>query len=229
MALPTRGTVPRGNYPRCKSMLHGPSSPQAVLDQLAIQAHQSRPIADRFSFPAKGQPKIVAFVIGLLQRSRPATVAGFIVPIVIDPVDTHSRGNGAHISQKRFESEPSLADLNSTRTIVGIFEMIGIQTATLHGTPSPIFPTMSKTMSFAMTSRLFAAVAPTAPRMTHTQGSPRHDSFIAASTVTAPSRSMMKSWLRLSTLNHGKSPEDMAHQIYGRPRHKGIITDLGLL
>jgi hypothetical protein len=56
-------------------------------------------------------------IAGLRLRSRPAAVAGFVVPIVVDTVERHSGGALAHIGEEVFEVAPPFAERDASSAI----------------------------------------------------------------------------------------------------------------
>lgn len=76
----------------------------------------------------------------LFCSSRPATIARFIITVVIDAVERMFGGKTrAHVGKEQDEIVPSLTDCNPTTAVVGKAFVVWIATTTEHSCPNIIF------------------------------------------------------------------------------------------
>ena len=83
---------------------------------------------------------IGATIVHLLLHSRPATIGRFVVAVCIDAVQRVFWRAWSHVREERGEIvHPPFADRNSSATVVLVFVVARIQTATFHLDPRSIF------------------------------------------------------------------------------------------
>lgn len=74
----------------------------------------------------------------LLLPSHPATVAGFIIPIPVNPPKRGSYWPLAHISQEVLKSAPAFAHADAPTAVSMPGRMLGIATANAHASPRTV-------------------------------------------------------------------------------------------
>ena len=138
-------------------------------------------------------PWSLALVKTLFFRCGPTTIAGLIVPVVIDAVDAmFGRGAVAHISQEVLEGvTPALADRNPAATVPRPVFTLRVCAAIDHMSPRSIFrgtPLSSACMTMLQTClcRPFSLQTAAALRMSGLEVVSGCNCFSAAITSTSP-------------------------------------------
>jgi hypothetical protein len=74
----------------------------------------------------------------LLDRSRPPTVTGLVVAVVVDAIDGAAVGSLAHVGEEVGEGVPALADGDPSSAVVGPVLASGVVAALEHGLPDSV-------------------------------------------------------------------------------------------
>lgn len=169
---------------------------------------------------------ITAMVVVLLEVVCPATVAGFVVPVVVDAIDAEvssTRGGvfgaSSHVDEEVLVDVPTLADFDATFSVALELWMVRILTAREHLSPSPVLDTFFSVSSFAVTQIEFGAVTPAAFdavaaagfRFSGAQLIRQDDSFIPAVASTKPGR--LSAFSQRQESQHQPFPEPRTCQV----------------
>lgn len=79
--------------------------------------------------------------VRVLDRSRrPTNVSGFVVPIVVDPIDRMAqRWSAADVLDEALERvDPARVNRDASPAVVGVTTLLWVQAARLHRNPSPV-------------------------------------------------------------------------------------------
>jgi hypothetical protein len=74
----------------------------------------------------------------LLRFCAPFAIAGFVVPVVIDPIKSHPMWRLAHVSKEVFEGQPPLTYRDASASVVSPSPMFWIEAAFFHAAPAII-------------------------------------------------------------------------------------------
>ena len=86
----------------------------------------------------------------LLGSCRPAAVSGFVSSIIVNPVNGQVRRGLAHVGEKIFKSQPSLADRNPSSAVVFVACASGPLATLNHASPDSIGARWSDSFSTGM-------------------------------------------------------------------------------
>jgi hypothetical protein len=151
--------------------------------------------------------------IPLFLNGRPATIAGLVVPVIIETIKRSVGWTLSHIGEEVFKLLPSWANFNPAPSIVLIARVIGIGAPCMHRGPTRIGPAAGHTMRDLPGSRMRHKLRASAALGEFTFEVAGHDnpSFSAIAPTTPISAG--RSWpIRCSFYNHQLS-EPMANQI----------------
>jgi hypothetical protein len=100
---------------------------------------------------------VISLVSCLLMGSCPATVAGFVVTVVVNAVDGMFRGRAwSHISEESGEgSKPTVADGDPATAINIEAPVLGIDAALNHPLPDAVFAAVRTPVEFMKTAATF--------------------------------------------------------------------------
>jgi len=134
-----------------KSLKRRIPSKDSLMDRSCIDSEFLRPSGDTLSTTVPNNDDIISFVSALFRTGRPATVAGFVGPIVVNSVDAvFGGGPFPHISQEVLETfQPTVTHSDAPPSVVLPTWPLS-ETASSHVAPSPIFwsdPSHSGSMS----------------------------------------------------------------------------------
>lgn len=136
---------------------------------------------------------VVAIVMRLVARlfrlRHPTTVAGLVVPVVVDPVDRVPWRTGPHVFTEGRERLPALAHPDASSSVAVIGGDAGVLTSRSHAAPAPIFTGVSadsRGNRAAVPGRSFPLKATTAPMATRRQVVPYSQRHTAAVTSADP-------------------------------------------
>ena len=98
--------------------------------------------ADEFVSPGNATSgHTVSHVVG---KANPSAVPGFVMPVVVDSVQSESRRAWSHVGQERGEIvSPFLANRHTPAAIAEPLRIIGFGTPFVHVAPSPVFTSFS--------------------------------------------------------------------------------------
>jgi hypothetical protein len=85
-------------------------------------------------------------VSGLFRGGRPATVARFVITIIVDAIKRHVRRRIAHVGIEIFEGLPPIADTNPSAAVSVIRRFCGVLASLLHAAPHVV----NRRVSFAV-------------------------------------------------------------------------------
>lgn len=124
----------------CQGRLNTPASTESVVQGVAPEPNTPSPVGERQAFPPVNKPAILTSIAQLFAARRPSNIAGLIVAVVVDPVETVSSGRTlTDISKECGEVRPALADRNAATSIKGIGRSLSIQTSGPHTYPGRVF------------------------------------------------------------------------------------------
>ncbi len=175
----------------------------------------------------------------LLMARGPATIAGFVVTIIVDAIDAvFRRGSPSHIREKLFKRfTPLHANCNAPSAIIAIRYFAGILATTFHAAPRLVFRRGARSLRYAMrltvSDRTCSADLSTETPTTHRVSTPKtgNDHGARGSTVAlAQCASIFGSWRRREFLRDNQTPEALAENKdtwrHGPPS-RGPLTEGG--
>lgn len=125
----------------CQGTLNGPAeTTNSTRDNGKGKSCFLCPCRNALSFTLKGKQMIRPAISLLFASCRPATVAGFVVALVVFAFDGIAISRWfAHVFQERFKRiVPSLAYLNAATAVAGIFGVFLVIAALNHLYPDPV-------------------------------------------------------------------------------------------
>ena len=93
---------------------------------------------------------LVATIIGLFFWSSPAAVAGFVIPVVVDPIKGQSMRTFSHVCEKVNEIEPAFADGNASTSVAIPLIVIRIEASSFHVRPGNVRAGSFKSVALPM-------------------------------------------------------------------------------
>lgn len=82
---------------------------------------------------------LVPTILGLFFWGRPATVAGHVVAVVVNPLKRTAQGPWTHVRQERFERvTPAITNLNSSGAVSRVIRRCWRMATTLHALPTDV-------------------------------------------------------------------------------------------
>lgn len=142
-----------------------------------------RPRGHCLLLPLKGEHMRSPAVASLSCRESPPAVAGLVVPVVVDPVESVTRCRRlAHVFVEQLERAPSFANGYSSPTIPRIRGVVGVLAPITHGLPRSMRAGASATVT---TILIPEAVAAKAPATSHLPGGERGCRAIAGCAARA--------------------------------------------
>ena len=125
-----------------QGLFHGPPVVvQSHLDGAVVDADLPRPILDDHGAPVESQVAVTAHVSHLRGVQFPAYIARFIVAVVVNSTKRMvGRWGGPNIGKKVYEGDPpSVADRDTSPSILRIAILAGERTPTNHAAPCGVF------------------------------------------------------------------------------------------
>lgn len=139
------------------------SSLEAISNYAMLNVQVSSPSPNALRFSVISEVNHLASILALLKWCRPATVAWFVIPVVVNAVDACSNKRPfSHVSQKVDEGmPPSVAYTYSSCAVVFVLRIVGIVASGLHHLPRRVFwCSMTTALRLASASaRLCASLA----------------------------------------------------------------------
>lgn len=151
----------------------GPASAQATVYEVMGNSEFSRPSKHVKRLSPKGETYIFTRVRRLFQWSCPFAILFAIAAVVINPLNRQSRRADAHVGKEVFKSKPSLANSNSSSSIISEL-IVGLISAT----PQHVFPTSVGSCSGHSVSFLEASPLDLRERQFYLNSRLRHGSFM---------------------------------------------------
>jgi hypothetical protein len=118
--------------------LNIPAFLKASPDSFSADLGNPAPFHQARLSPTGGQKDVPGVVLLLLNRRRPTTIPGLVMPVIVDAVDARPGRPIAHVSEEVGEIHPTVADLDPAATVAGILGIIGIEASPLHVHPNDI-------------------------------------------------------------------------------------------
>lgn len=172
--------------------LYRPAQLQPTTDCVCIDAAQSCPFGECMALTVQFKHSIRSAVVGLCMWRRPSTIPWRIWAIVIYTIQRMLRRALPHVFQKLFKAvSPSLADDDSSPTIVGISFVRMIVTARPDSEPRFILTGTLSTTRVPMTYSRHATKAATTTRCSlaaSNQGTAPNDTVLSAIAYAVPGR-----------------------------------------
>lgn len=125
---------------RCAhSLLDSPAS-QTSTQRSFADAQSSSPNAYAESFASPGYERVFTHVLNLLLLGSPSTVGWFVVPVVVDAVQTVSRRwPWTHVRKKALKAHhPRRTDGDATSPVVFVGGISGVEAALSHRCPGAV-------------------------------------------------------------------------------------------
>lgn len=128
-------TLTGSNWRRDRG-LHGPAKvSNAMLDSRWMQAVFLAPLRHCFALSMQLINNIPASVVRLNELRRPSAIAGLVVPVVVDAVETKPIRTGAHIGEEVLESAPRLMDGDASSAVPIVLLVSRTRTPINHRSP----------------------------------------------------------------------------------------------
>lgn len=171
-------------------------------------------------------------VAGLGCGRRPSTVAGLVVPVVVDSIDGEDCsavpfpfGTRAHVFQERLKAAtPSGANGDATRSVVLVSRAAG-GTPFNHGSPDFVLGRPAQTVRGLGSARPFPMKASAALAASGSQIAGSRTSFATTVASTKPHHLTMT--VVLKSADNRESAEPLTSQI-SKSRHQAIIREVGV-
>lgn len=158
-----RGALPyRGGY----GFIYCPAAPvNSPMYKFILYAKYIRPFREGFSFSAKLNESVIAFVPVVFLCCNPTTVTFFVMTVIVNSVYlVFYRWHSPHIEEKIFKPKPPTANLYSPATVsVEVFSIF-IMASTLNRLPYNIFVRLCQAMCCHPFRGLLSRIASTACR-----------------------------------------------------------------
>ena len=116
--------IPSGNARHRYGLFNGPwvfGLAQPSIESMERNASYPRQFGDRNVLAAKVKSNIRLAIVALFERSGPATIPRFVVPVVVATFKRQTSWSHAHISQKILErGQPAVANLDAPPAVSGV-------------------------------------------------------------------------------------------------------------
>jgi len=125
-----------------------PATLEAEIQSLGAHSKALRPLADCQALSAAFNKAVCASVPVLLLSGGPPTVAGFVVPAIVDTVKTHSGGWAlAHVREEGYEGlTPAFTHTDASTAVVAKVRHVRILATLDHVSPRPVFSRTKEAM-----------------------------------------------------------------------------------
>ena len=138
-------------------------------------------------------PSLCAPIVGLLTPSRPPTVAGFVISIVVDAIESQFRRSFAHVGEEVVKEMPSLTHIDASPAVMLEVLVCGIAASIEHAGPRFIGSGHLASAIMAMTDTMglrenFEMSAAAAYRCAAAKLVRHGDGFVSAVALTNPIR-----------------------------------------
>lgn len=154
----------------------------------------------------------------------PSTVARFVVPVVVHPVDRESLAvRGAHVGHEGIQRGPSLADRDAASAVMWVSRIFWIRRSTMHGVPDVVQRMSMQAVRCLFRSRNFALKAST--RFAHPQAKMRGTHLAHLSTVTSTEPERGPVLILSSFTDHGPSVVLVPGEVQF-PSHGSIVSSV---
>lgn len=162
---------------RAKSLFWSPAPEQAQANQSRGEADISRPLGSCSGDSVDGQVVNPPGVVHLLTLRCPSAVARSVVAIVVFPLQRMVwRWLQPHVYQEVLETvEPSIADLDTSSTVMRELGGVAIQAAAFHRSPATVFAGVRSAVSRIDLTKSLATVTAARHDRALPQGSYGHE------------------------------------------------------
>lgn len=137
------------------------SSAIARIYSSMVNASFTRPFSERLASAINGYSDIVSSIRRLLLGSSPSTITRFVVPVYIDPVDSHSMRTTPHVSKEVRKCLPAVADFNSAPAVPFVTSIGWVLTPVPHRGPKPVLGAARLSVDTVGTTAYFCTQAST--------------------------------------------------------------------
>lgn len=122
-------------------MLDSPSTIKTTENHLTVKVKLLGPVSDALRPVVVGKQMILTVITILLFTCSPSSVSGLVIPVLVRmAVDgVFERRPGLHVFHEVTETTPTVADLDSTTSVVLVAERQGIVAAAEHALPDSVF------------------------------------------------------------------------------------------
>lgn len=128
-----------------------------------------------------------SFVARLLKACGPLTVAWLVVAVIVNPFNAIATARlRSHVGQEVLVSRPSLAHLNSARTIPSVALIIGIVASRAHVYPVSIGSHVVDIFAMPMSKEILSPKASATSGMAILQKTANHGGVVATLATTKP-------------------------------------------
>lgn len=174
-----------------------------------------------------GQPLSSAAVLTLQKFCRPATVARFVIAVVVDAVERmFRRRRFAHVGVEGFERiKPAVANYNASRSVITVCRGSGIKASLPHILPDDVRSRFLK--SLAVRSAVPATIASATAVHPRGKPGPSYNELLAA-VAKAPPHRVMVLWPFRQKFNCYKHPVSFAGYV-DAISHAPIVLTAGVL
>ena len=127
-----------------------------------------------------------AFISSLFYRSSPATISRLVVAVVVDTINALSGWSFSHIGKKVFKFVPSLANCNSTASVVLPVGRVGVGASAPNVLPSSVHNGIRRPLAMAVSGGCLTGAfsLKTAARTCMAASQIIHEGFCFVSAIT---------------------------------------------
>lgn len=204
--------------------------PVSIMEWSIFQPQMARKLRKSHGHPFPNDDYISSLIIGLFSSAGPATISGFVVATIINPLKRQSGRTASHVfNESREIVDPAIAHRDASATIESITGIVSVETSSLGGGPDTIFPCPFATLIMAVLGKAFLyhlnSQATTAPYSAIMQRFSADFLDVSAVTPTFPVRA--SSSIRCS-FKYNKAPKPLTGQII-EFHHDFIIPEFSVL
>lgn len=120
-----------------EDLFERPAHVDTSTNRRLVDARSAAPFGNRMGRAAVCDVPIRSHVVHVLLPGDPSDVTGFVVSVIVDPVDLRfGIRPAANVGDEGCERvRPLVADFNSSAAVVVPLRMVGIRAASSHGVP----------------------------------------------------------------------------------------------
>ncbi len=107
-----------------------------------------RPLRNSHSSAVNSDNAVVSLIATLFDSSRPSTVFGCVISVIVDAFQRHTPFRKAHVSKEIVKNLPSLADFDPPSTVSRVAGFLNVLASPLHGRPDAVNLVSGKSVPF---------------------------------------------------------------------------------
>lgn len=208
----------------CKNTFIRPSSPDAMSQPIAFNAHTFGPLGHSFGYSVQRQNSVSPTIATLLFGCCPSTVLWTVRSIVVNAINAMLlRWTLAHVRKKVRKGDfPTLAQYDASTAVVRVRWIIRVVTPSSHVHPNSMLGRTCSPVSNTTVRELFSVNTPTTMRVPSNSFSADNNDRVPAVACAQPSCKSL--FVSSVTLKYDKPSESLSSQVFHSWGYHSRIT-----